>query len=281
MKSCSLPVASQLSSAAAQYDSASHERTPFQLSDTPGASSAFCSAHDLALFGLFGLKSHLANQKQILSVKSLDEMLHPTVQTGDGEAYGFGWSLQPDYYGFRGLYAQGGTNDSFAVLQMLPTDGIVVAVIANTGTELPFDIVKKILSELLPTFKNNLEKAATSPKASEIQEQNRTHSPLSGNWDGIIHTWKGDVPIALSISPSENLAKVGSRSGTWTKVSNPEISASRFYGVVQADLKTPDGPTPPNSNEIEVYLRGNFLVGAVTTKDGPQLPYWVKLRKSP
>lgn len=280
MKSCSLPVASQ-SNAAAQYDSASHERTPFQLSDTPGASSAFCSVHDLALFGLFAMKSHLADQKQILSDKSLDEMLHPTVQTGDGETYGFGWSLQPDYYGFQGLYAQGGTNDSFAVLQMIPTEGIVVAVMANTGTELPFEIVKKILSELLPTFKDNVEKTATTPKASEIQGQNRTDSPLFGKWVGTVVTWKGDVPVALSISSCENLAKVGSRSGNWAKVSNTEISASRFYGVVQADWNTPDGPTPPYSNEIEVYLRGEFLVGAVTTKDGPQLPYWVKLRKSP
>jgi len=282
MTSCSLPVASQLSNKnAAQYDSASRKRTPFQLSDTPGASSAFCSAHDLALFGMFAMKSHLANQKQILSDKSLDEMLHPTVQTEDGEKYGFGWSLQPDYYGFQGVYAQGGTNDSFAVLQMLPSEGIVVAVISNTGTDLPFDIVKNILSELLPTFKDNLEKTTTRPKASEIQEQNRTRSPLSGKWVGTINTWKGDAPFRLSISSSENLAKVGSQSGNWIKVTNSEISASRFYGIVPANLKTPDGPSLPYSIEIEVYLRGKFLVGAVTTKDGPQLPYWVKLRKRP
>lgn len=164
---------------------------------------------------------------------------------------------------------------------MLPSEGIVVAVISNTGTNLPFDIVKKILSELLPTFKDNLEKTTTTPKASEIQEQNRTHSPLSGKWVGTINTWKGAVPVTLSISSSENLAKVGSQSGNWIKVTNSDITASRFYGIVPANLKTPDGPTPPYSIELEVYLRGEFLGGAVTTKDGPQLPYWVKLRKSP
>jgi CubicO group peptidase (beta-lactamase class C family) len=47
------------------------------------AAAVFASAHDMARFGLFHLKAHLADQRQILSDRNIDEMKNVTVPLGD------------------------------------------------------------------------------------------------------------------------------------------------------------------------------------------------------
>lgn len=265
------------SEVAAQYDSSSRTRTAEEVSDTPGASSAHCSVHDLALLGMFALGEHLPNQRRILSDAALYVMLHPTVESGDGERYGFGWSLQPDYHGYVGVYAQGGTNDSFAVLQMIPSEKVAVSVIANTGTIVPFDIVDQVLRSLLPHFRETEDgEKVTQP---EQHKESVTKIPLVGNWVGVLHTWKGDVPIAIEIISSHEVRAKWQR-GSWIKASDVAIADPRFYCVIANQIETPDAPQTPPRIELELYLRGTRLVGAATTKDGMQLPYWVQLQKS-
>jgi CubicO group peptidase (beta-lactamase class C family) len=270
--------------AAAQYDSTSHEPSPLQVSDTPGASSVHCSVHDLALLGMFILKAHLPNQRPILSDKAIDALLNSTVDAGEGEQYGIGWWVQPDLYGYRGVFAQGGTNDSFAVLQMIPSEKIVVAVLANTGTTLPSTIVEELLSELLPQFAEARRKAASIPKHKPASaEQARRPAVLVGNWLGSVATWKGEVPLMLRIPDSGDIqASVGSQAAV--PLTDVRIGPSHFYGVVRADLGTPDAAQPPYDIQIEAYLRGGSLVGAATAvprpdEDGPELPYWLTLKR--
>lgn len=49
---------------AANYDDSSAPRSPLRVSDTPAASSARCSAHDLAIFGSFVLGEPVRGQKE-------------------------------------------------------------------------------------------------------------------------------------------------------------------------------------------------------------------------
>jgi hypothetical protein len=227
---------------------------------------------DLALLGMFAHGEHLPNQSSILSDAALQAMLHPTVESGYEERYGFGWSLQPDYHGYVGVYAQGGTNDAFAVLQMIPSEKIAVSLVANTGTTVPFDIVDHVLRSLLPHFRETQGVEQVKP---EQRKKSVTKIPLVGNWAGVIRTWKGDVPIAIEIISSHEVrAKWQWR--TWIKASDVAIDA-RFYGVIANKIETPDAPQTPPRIELELYLRGTDLVGAATTKDGMQLPYWIQL----
>lgn len=194
---------------AAQYDSSSHARTPIQFSDTPGASSAHCSVHDLALFGMFALGEHVPNQRSILSDASLRMMLNPSVKSDDGERYGFGWSLQPDHHGYGGLFAQGGTNDSFAVLQIIPSEKIAVAVIANTGTTIPFAIVDKVLGGLLPRYRETL--AGEKPAQPVHETKILAPTSLAGTWAGALHTWKGTLFRNAKQGQSDRTDRVHSR----------------------------------------------------------------------
>lgn len=263
---------------AAQYDSSSHVRTPAQVSDTPGASSAHCSVHDLVLLGMFALGEHPPNQTRILSDASLKKMLNPTVETGDGERYGFGWSLQPDHHGYVSVYAQGGTNDSFAVLQLIPSKKLAVAVIANTGTTVPFEIVDKVIGGLLPRHRD----ARASKKTARPEANTKTaaSTSLAGTWAGALDTWKGSVPMTIELSPSRRV-RVKWGGNQWIKASDTDIAAPRFYCVVHDQAGSSDIPQSHSDLELELYLYGETLAGAGTTKNGAQLPYWVQLQKSP
>jgi hypothetical protein len=232
--------------------------------------------HDLALFGMFALGAHLPAQKRILSKASLQMMLNPTVETGDGERYGFGWSQQPDHHGYVGVFAQGGTNDSFAVLQMIPSEKIAVAVIANTGTTVPFEITDRVLNDLLPRYRASL--ASQPPAVPQHDPAVTTTTSLAGNWAGALQTWKGNVPLTLRISASREV-QVKWKDDQWITATDVDIAEPHFYCVVHGQVEISDDPQPPY--DLELYLRGKVLVGAATTRNGAQLPYWVQLEKSP
>ena len=117
------------------YDPGTHVQTPIQISDTPGASPARCSSHDLVIFGSFVTGNRLAGQKQIFSSNSLHELLYSD-SASTGEKYSFGWDANK-VEGYPRVFAQGGTYNSFALLQLIPDQGIAVAVVANTGTTIP------------------------------------------------------------------------------------------------------------------------------------------------
>jgi CubicO group peptidase (beta-lactamase class C family) len=84
----SVNVGPGLSAYAAQRYATDGTPIPFYDFDHPGASAIFASAHDLALYGMFQLKEHLAGQKRILTGESIDEMHRPTMKTGPHSGYG-------------------------------------------------------------------------------------------------------------------------------------------------------------------------------------------------
>ena len=262
--------------AAAQYDSHSHIRTSPELSDTPAASSVRCSVHDLALFGMFALHERLPDQQQILSESSLNMMLDPTIDKGDGDRYGFGWTLQPSFHGYIGLYAQGGTSDSFAVLQSIPSERICVAVLANTGTVAPMDIADRILGNLLPQYRERPVRSGNETSTTQTQHPNS--AALAGNWSGEIETWKGRVPLEIKISGNGDI-KTRLNHREWNHARDASVTDSSAYFLVQGNIKTTDAPHSPCDLEVELYLRGKDLLGAATTKDGVQLPSWVHLHR--
>ena len=176
---------------------------------------------------MFALGMHPPGQKQVLSDASLRMMLNPTVKTGEGERYGFGWSLQPNHHGYLGVFAQGGTNDSFAVLQLIPSEEITIAVVANTGTTVPFEIVEEVLSELLPRYRES----SSAEKAATTRSERPVTTALDGRWTGALHTWKGNFPLTLEIAGSRDVQAKWDR-GHWMKATDVDISEPRFYCII-------------------------------------------------
>ncbi|MGA8230840.1 MAG: serine hydrolase domain-containing protein, partial [Candidatus Acidiferrales bacterium] len=259
MRNCYLSMTGDIHpGSAVNYDD-SRVRQPLRVSDTPAASSVRCSAHDLAIFGSFVLGEPVRGQKEILPKDRLRELLYSD-KADAGEHCSFGWERNT-VEGYVGIFAQGGTEDSSAVLQLIPDAALSIAVISNTGTRIPLEIVKGIVAKLLPA------------KSTFVVE-----GGLAGRWSGTVQTWKENVPLAVSISSTSVQAGVG-ENAVLSPCEKPDVSNARVYCVTRGDLKTPDAPSPPYNIELELYLHEGVLFGAATTSDGTELPFWVKLTR--
>ena len=274
--------------AATRYSSVNGRRPPAQ-SATPGASGIYCSAHDLALFGLFHLKAHLTKQGAILSDSSIEAMQNLTVDAGNSGRYGLGWWVI-ESHGFHSFLGQGGTDDASASLLLIPSEGVAVVILANTGDDFPPKLMDEILSVLLPSYRQN---GATANSNPAPQRPPASPAPtLTGNWVGRIQTYKGNLPLKLSITESGDVqAKLGSAPSMIMK--NARFG-SRFGkqslegGLTASNLGTDEDTGPdPYDLEFELYLQDQRLYGAVTTRTrsgarySARLSYWVELEKRP
>lgn len=142
------------------------------------------------------------------------------MDAGDGERCGFGWFITADHHRYVGFSLKGSTNDSFAVLQMIRSEKIAVAVIANTGTTVSFEIVEKILRDLLPHYRATL--ANEKPSAPARDASSVTSNALVGSWTGALQTWKGNIPLAVEISLSHQVRAKWAKD-QWITASDVEI----------------------------------------------------------
>jgi CubicO group peptidase (beta-lactamase class C family) len=284
MTHAALDVPPALEKLAAKRYSSEFGHRPRAASATPGASTVYCSAHDLLKFGMFHLKAHRPDQRAILSDVTIDHMQNATVEVGDGGRYGFGWWVKENLYGYRSVLGQGGTNDASASLQLIPTEGLVVVALANTGTTLPGDVIHEVLSTLLPSYREKraeaLGKEQKQPPAATVPSKS-----MVGNWTGFIRTYRGKLPLALLISPLGDVqGTLGSQPATPLK--NQRFEKERLTGIMGGELSTAeDTGSDPYDLDFELYLRGHELNGAVTTRPQPgakhftRLPFWVELQK--
>jgi CubicO group peptidase (beta-lactamase class C family) len=274
----------RMRTAAARYDSSRpNEQMSRERSTTPGASSMYCSVHDLALFGMFHLKDHIRGQRQVLSDHSIEEMQKALVSTGDGEQYGLGWWIEEHMNGYRGVLAQGGTSDATAYLQLIPSEDIAVAMLWNSGTPDGSKVIDEVLAAMLPRYREAL-MHVSSPSISSPPVPVKPTESLIGTWSGSIHTYKEDLPLVLSIDPSGG--------GSVKLGSEPEVHVAYFrFGrnMVKCEVHGPprlgDTGPDPYGIDIKLYLHGASLIGAARTgtlppsKDGTLLFYSTKLQK--
>jgi CubicO group peptidase (beta-lactamase class C family) len=123
---------------------------PFYDFDHPGGSAVFSSAHDLVRFGMFHLKNHLTDQRQIISDGSIDEMHKPTASEEEGSGYGIGWASSTNDKGLRTISHSGGMGGVRTNLILLPDQNAAVVVLCNASSSLPSDISREIIVVLAP-----------------------------------------------------------------------------------------------------------------------------------
>ena len=258
------------------------KRSSVGRSTTPGASGVYCSVHDLAMFGIFHLKDHAASQKRILSDAAISEMQAPSLDPKERQQYGLAWWIQKDLHGYHGVLAQGGTNDSTAYLQLIPSEDIAVAVLVNTAAD-GARIVDEVLAALLPEYKKNLAAAASASAPPHPQSPPaEVPSEMVGSWTGFVGTYKGKVPLTVTIDATGRVvAKLAEQ---------PEVSVARarfgdkvFRGSMAGSLGVEGEPF---TLALKLYFRGGLLVGDAETSPLPTNPpinwietyYWVQLK---
>jgi len=180
------------------------------------------------------------------------------------------------------VLAQGGTDITQAWLQLIPSEGIAVAALSNTGSADVQRIINDILAVLLPRFGKRL---ACSSARQPSAHTNLPSYLFPGKWEGFIHTYNGNLRLKLIIDKTGAVFSTvaGQPSGQMTSIRYRE---SRLIGQMPGNLHTVDDTGPyPYALYVELYLRGHELTGTVTTTAKPdarysnELSYWVDLRR--
>lgn len=255
---------------------------PESFSTTPAGSSIYCSARDLALFGMLRLKDHGVPRNPILSDHSIDEMDRSPVDVEAGLRYSFGWWMQDNLHGFSGIQAQGGTSDATAYLQLVPSEDVAVAVLSNTGTSLGHAVLDDALAVLLPKYGANLQLDRAKP-AEPPKPEGERQIPSPGVWSGFIQTYAGRIPLELS---ADGRGSVRARIGSGAEM---EATKTRYKdGVlnfqIPAILPIEDPWVAPYVLRFELHRGEGSFTGAVTTsptpeaKHGALLSFWVELK---
>ena len=276
---------------------------PFYDFDHPGASAVFSSAHDLLRFGMFHLKTHLSDQKAILSDETIDEMQQPIYEVSDslcesktstadisnGNGYGIGWRINDNEMGYRSVRHSGGMGGVSTVLVLIPTEKLAVVALANSSSPLPDQISKEILSVMLPEYAKNraLSEAQKEQEKGQSQEPTPIFKPnpeLIGKWSGSVHTYKKEIPLTFWFKEAGD---VHVQLGDQLKTLLNDVSFKDGYlgGRMMGDIGTEDANRRPYHLHIALKLRGQMLNGAMTaiSLPGPRLgnalSHWVELKK--
>ena len=247
------------------------------VSYTPGASSAYSSLHDLIKFAMLCLKDKINGGQKAISNDAIDEMLKDRVSTGDAAEFLWPWiwKRSTDYYGFKGVLVQGGTNDGGAWVQLIPSEQMAVIFLINTGLDGNSSraIIDEAFAAVIPKFRKNL----LAVKKENQQKQPPAPVPdlLYGKWTGKIHTSEKDIKISLLFDKAGNdyIQLDTAKQAIITKV---EFASQRYFFHAQGDLHATDMGTGPYHLGFELCRKGNKLYGAITAEAKAQLPFWVE-----
>ncbi len=255
---------------------------PLTESTLPGGSVLFSSVRELARFGMFHLQTRTP-QRAILSAENIQGLQEPSVPSG-GTRQSLAWSITDNRHGYRTFLAQGGTFDSQAWLMLVPSEKIVVAVVANYGSAPATEAIDQILSVLLPTYRENLLQARKSPVATPTPPAaTSVPAEFTGKWSGEIQTHRARLPLALNVLPTGDVDAALGQQGT-AKMTAVRFFGNRFSGRMRGDLGVEDTGTAPYELHLYLQLHEHKLFGAAVTYalegyEGPRLPFWVELKR--
>ena len=247
----------------------------------PGASVLFASVREMLRFGMFHLQTRVP-ERPVLSAAGIKGLQEPSVPNGSARQ-SLAWSINENRHGYRTLLAQGGTVDSQAWLLLVPTEKIVVAVLANYGSAPAVEAVDQILSTLLPTYRESLERKQTPPPTAPSSAAPPTASAeIVGKWSGQIQTYRGRLPLALAVLSNGDVdAALGHQKSV--RMTSVRSSSNGLSGRMRGDLGVADTGTAPYELRLQLRLKENRLTGAAVTYplegyEGPRLPFWVELK---
>jgi CubicO group peptidase (beta-lactamase class C family) len=251
---------------------------PFYDFDHPGGSAVYASAHDLVRFGMFHLKAHLPDQKAILKDKTITEMQKATVGTGDKSGYGIGWGTNESPSGRLVISHSGGMGGVSTLLRLYPSEKIAIVVLSNASSNLPGQVMERIVAVVAPE----------PPRNPGTQNQPppdfKPHGELLGDWQGKVHTYKGELSFRLTFQPDGVVrAQLGTQSTT--SLNRAQFRDGYLSGSFTGDIGTEDANRTSYALALLLKQRGAVLNGAMTAQSlpgrrvGNALTHWVELKK--
>jgi CubicO group peptidase (beta-lactamase class C family) len=250
---------------------------PFYVTDHPGASEAYASAHDLARFALFHLKARLADQKQILPDEAIDEMQRGSMPTGPDGGYGIGF-MEERRGAHRMVSHSGGMGGVSTQLRIFPDRGVATVVLGNASSLLPYEVSEKLAALLLAGWRT------VDPTPPPAPPPFKPPRGLLGTWRGTLATYTSDKPVELTFHRDGDVhARFGRQ--LVALVNNPHIADGVFSGALRASIGTPDTSRFVNYIQLSLTMSRGRLTGAATAmdQDAPRvrnaLSHWIELTR--
>jgi CubicO group peptidase (beta-lactamase class C family) len=198
--------------------------------DADSYTALYSTAGDLARFGMFHLKEHLANQEPILSDSSIDLLWQYRDSSVEFTTRRLAWDVQQDY-GFETVQHGGGGPGIHNWLYLIPSEKVVIALMSNSW----YGSSDRVLEELIAAAISQSGKNDFRRKVGRGWPRWPKLDPVafSGQWVGQIKGPKGSCPVAVNFdsrgNPKMRIEGDSCSSEQWVK---PSRGVKKDYGVL-------------------------------------------------
>jgi len=247
--------------AAVRYDG-SGRPVPFYISDHPGASQVYSSAHDLIRFGLFHLKHAQTDQTQIISHETIDLMKQDSSPNPKYNGYGLPWRLKKDEFGYGVVWHTGSMRGTNVMLKFVPSEDIAVVVLINTSSDLRAKITNDIIGVLLPDF--GAQWKVERDKPGSRHQPFKADPALTGEWQGEIKTYEEVLPVTLLFQHDGDV-HVRIQGQRETLMNRVRFDNNFLTGTSYGTIPSEDARRHPHTISYRLLLQEKKLSGYVNT----------------
>ena len=259
---------------------------PFYDFDHRGASGVYSSARDLVRFGMFHLKNHLPDQKQILKDETIDNMQSLSDPGVDSNEYRLGWS-RSHLAQYTAISHGGGMPGVTTNLLLLPEMDIAIAMLCNANYKGLRSLGQAVLEVLIPHLNKDLaaqQKTETKPKP----DPKETPEAFLGRWEGEIVTYEGKIPVELVIDTGKKLnfrfvEGQGGNEKSRRPIGRTILGEDSLNATFYIKFPTKDAARFPHQLNLNLKRAGNQLTGSASAIAANMrfcLPSYISLTKS-
>jgi len=278
MRDCVVSADGRVRGGAVRYEYGTTRAVGPLYSATPAASSAFCSAHSLALFARALLTRNAASGARRWSTF----VPSSGVEAGPGVRYSHGWWVQQDYVGTSSVYSYAGSSNGSASIRIIPSEQFAVVILANMGGLYDW-LVDAIVDEFVPQIRERRKTWAPPPPAT--RQRRPISSDIVGTWVGAIDTYRGKRPLTLSIDASGEVTGTLTGATAEVRLTGGGASGPRVFGTLpEADLGIDEARPGSYDVRLGFAMYGPRLAGFATTaarpgSSAPALSFLVELTR--
>ncbi|MBV9182223.1 MAG: beta-lactamase family protein [Acidobacteria bacterium] len=270
--------AARLKNSAVRYDG-SGKPIPYYTTSTPPSGELYASAHDLAKFAMFNLKTRVKGRDQALDTGLIDQLHKPVFEGTSGTATTFGWFVGRMPSGKQVLFKSGGQPGVATTMYMLPSENLACLVLTNrsNGRDLAFGICDQIIKMFLPGWTQPSEDIG--PSRSPFVAT----SAFLGQWVGALADGGANMQAKLEIRSSD-LATLTLGDKWAEKISEMQSEGTALTGKTEAKIESADAiRNEATMLSLKLLPQDGKLVGRILAtgkSPGTLLPYVLTLNRS-
>jgi CubicO group peptidase (beta-lactamase class C family) len=241
---------------------------PFYITDHPGASALYSSAHDLVRFGMFHMGDDVET-RPILGVDTRRRMQRLETPGASSDGYGLGWFVG-DEFGFRKVWHTGSMPGVSTILALYPDEDVAIVVLMNTlATDLRYTISREIAAAVIPGYdeaRSRAEAEEGSPTPVDTNDGGMLGRALSGRWEGVLKTWVGEQTLSLTVLESGDI-HVELEGQLAVLLNDAAFGEDLLTGQFAGEIRTPDALRgPPHYVYLNLRLDGDRLYGQASAR---------------